>query len=276
MTVPNESAPFAQPSPPDTSGQSSAAETAKSAAKSAAGQASEVAGAAADNARAVATEATNQAKAVVAQAKDHVQSLAQQTKGELMTQADTKGQQAASALRNLSGQLSALGDGRPGDAGQLADYVRQAEGKVSALASRIEQGGPQGVLEDLTGLARRRPAVFLLGAIGAGFVVGRLVRSGTAAAHEQHDDPSGDGQSRSGNGQSSYAQVSPTREQPLASLAAPVPSTVTPSAVSPSTTSTTMSPPPMSVPPVDPVIPGEALVVPPAAPDGLERMEPLR
>ncbi len=258
MTVPNDTAPPRaphEPSPPATGGQSGAAE----AVKSAAGQASQVAGAAADNARAVAAEASNQAKAVVSQAKDHVQSLAQQTKGELMTQADTKGQQAASALRTLSGQLSALGDGRPGEAGQLAEYVREAEGKVSLLASRIEQGGPQGVLQDLTGLARRRPAMFLLGAIGAGFVVGRIVRSGTAAAHEQNGQQ--DGQSE--DGRSAYAQVTSGREQPVAGLAAPAPSA--------------MSMPPLDAPAIpSEAIPGEALMAPPTAPDGLERMEPLR
>jgi hypothetical protein len=154
-------------------------------ATSAAAQASDVAGSAVDTAKGVATEVSSQAKAVVSQAKEQVQSLAVQTKSELMTQAETKGQQAASGLRTLAGQIGALGDGRPADAGQLTHFLEEAEGRVSSLATRIEQGGPQGVLDDLTSLARRRPGMFVLGAIGAGFVAGRLVRSGTAASSER-------------------------------------------------------------------------------------------
>lgn len=188
MTVPNETAPLSfSTSEPTTSVTGSSPATAKETAKTAADQASSVAGAAAGNVKAVASEASTQTKAVVAQAKDHVQTLATQTKGELLTQADAKSQQAASGLRTLSEQISALGDGRPGDAGPLTHYLQEAQDKVSSLASRLEAGGPQGVLDDLTAYARRRPGMFLLGAVGAGVVVGRMVRSGKAAVADQHD-----------------------------------------------------------------------------------------
>jgi hypothetical protein len=104
-----------------------------------------------------------------------------------MGQADAKSRQATSALRTMSDQLSALAEGRTSEAGPLADYLQEARGKVSALASRVESGGPQGVLDDITGFARRRPALFLLGAAGAGFAIGRIVRSGAAAVSERND-----------------------------------------------------------------------------------------
>jgi len=185
MTVSNE---ITSTTPGATSGSTSPPGSGKAAvAKDAA---SDVASTAVENARSVAADAGTQVKAVATQAKEHVQSLATQTRSELLSQADTKGQQAASSLRTLSQQLTALTDGRPGDAGPLPHYLHEAREKVSTLAERIEQGGPQGVLDDLTTFARRRPGMFLLGAVGAGFVVGRMVRAGAAAASEHsHDQP---------------------------------------------------------------------------------------
>jgi hypothetical protein len=228
--------------PSDPGGSPGAAEVAKSAA----GKASEVAGSAVDNAKSVAVEASTQAKAVVSQAKDQVQSLAEQTKGELMTQADTKSQQAASGLRTLSDQLSALSEGRPGEAGQLTHLVREAESRVSALASRIEQGGPQGVLDDVTAYARRRPGMFLVGAIGAGFLAGRIVRSGTAAASEQSDQAAPD----QSQGRTQSASTTPGIGYPTASLATPA-----------------LNAPLMS---------GDPLMTPPVAPDPFESLDGLR
>jgi hypothetical protein len=55
----------------------------------------------------------------------------------------------------------------------------------------MEQGGAQGVVDDVTRFARRRPGVFLAGAAGMGFVVGRLVRAGAASQRtDATDQPS--------------------------------------------------------------------------------------
>ncbi len=94
---------------------------------------------------------------------------------------------AAAGLQSLSGQLSALRDGRPEDAGALTDYLSEAEQRVSGLADRLQSGGAQGAVDDLSRFARRRPGLFLAGAVGLGFLVGRLARSGAAVAKEQHD-----------------------------------------------------------------------------------------
>ena len=139
--------------------------------------------------RTVAAEAADQAKAVAGQAKDHVQNLIGQARTELAGQADGRSQQAAAGLQSLSGQLAALRDGRPHDAGALTSYLSEAEQRVSGLADRLQRGGAQGALDDITGFARRRPGLFLAGAVGLGFLVGRVARSGVAVAKEQHDTP---------------------------------------------------------------------------------------
>ena len=161
-------------------------------ARAAADKAPDVARDAAGHAKEVASEAAGQAKAVVGQAKDHVQNLVGQARGELTTQADARSAQAATTLRSLSTQLAALRDGRPEDAGPLSSYLDDAQQRVSGWAQRLQTGGAQGAIDDLTGFARRRPGLFLAGAAGLGFVVGRVARSGAAVAKEQHDTPGGD------------------------------------------------------------------------------------
>ena len=64
----------------------------------------------------------------------------------------------------------------------MRQYADQAREKLSTFAERLDQDGPQALMTDLAAFARRRPGIFLLGAAGAGFVVGRIVR-GTAAAN---------------------------------------------------------------------------------------------
>jgi hypothetical protein len=167
----------------------SATPSAGGAAQAVADKAPAVAQNAADHAKDVASEATGQAKAVVGQAKDHVQGLIGQARTELADQADGRSQQAAAGLQSLSGQLSALRDGRPQDAGPLAAYLGDAEQRVSSLADRLQTGGAQGAIDDITGFARRRPGLFLAGAVGLGFLVGRVARSGAAVAKEQQDTP---------------------------------------------------------------------------------------
>jgi len=143
-------------------------------------QASNVADAAARSGRQVGDEAANQASEVVRQTKEQVRTVLDDTKQEIQTQAQQRGEQAATALHSFSDQLSSLAEGRPEEAGQLPNYVRDAEGRVRDLATRLQTRGPDGVVADLSDFARRRPGTFLLGAACAGFLIGRVVRAGNA------------------------------------------------------------------------------------------------
>ena len=127
---------------------------------------------------------------MVGEAKEQVSGLVQQARDELRTQSADRSRQAAGGLRTLSDQLQALTEGRPGDAGPLAGYVTDARQQVASFASRLEDRGIEGVVDDAARFARRRPGVFLLAAAGAGFVVGRFVRSGVSVARDS--SPNGD------------------------------------------------------------------------------------
>lgn len=156
-------------------------------------EAATVASSAASGARDVVDEATTQAKAVAGQARQHLSTVVDQTKTGLRDQADERSRQAAGGLRTFSDQVNALAEGRPGDAGPLAGYLRDAETHVSKLADRLEQGGPQGIVDDVSDFARRRPVLFLAAAVGAGFVAGRLLRAGSAAQRQAGDGDAGTG-----------------------------------------------------------------------------------
>lgn len=137
-----------------------------------------------DGAREVAGAAAIQARSVVDEAKHQVTSLFGQAQGEVGHQLSNQTGTAADGLQSLSQQLRALSAGRPDEAGPLVGYLDDAGQQVSRLASRLQEGGFQGAMDDVTSFARRRPGLFLLGAVGAGFAVGRLVRSGVSVAKD--------------------------------------------------------------------------------------------
>ena len=145
----------------------------------------QVASQATEAARTVTAEAGQQAKAVASQARQEFQRVVDQARTEFDDKARQEGQRAAQGLRSISRQVDALASGRPEEAGSLANYLYEAEDRLNSVAQRIETGGPQAILDDVTRFARRRPGMFLALAAGTGFLVGRLARSGAAARQEQ-------------------------------------------------------------------------------------------
>ena len=63
------------------------------------------------------------------------------------------------------------------DGGIAVDLGRQLADTAERAASKLDDGGVDAVMSDLKRFARRRPAVFLAGALGAGFVAGRLLKA---------------------------------------------------------------------------------------------------
>lgn len=209
-------APATRPNiPPNTSSDASTGDKVGQVKSAAADEAANVKDTAVTATKDVASEAKTQVNAVVGQTKQQIGDLVSQARGELQSQARSQGQQAAGALTTLSDRLQALVDGRPQEAGPLAGIVSEAQDKVRTYADRIGDAGPQGVLDDVTSFARRRPALFLLGAGVAGFAIGRLVKAGTAANSDDHTATTGPVE---GNG---LPAPSPTN---LAVPPAPVPS----------------------------------------------------
>lgn len=155
----------------------------------AAEQAKRVGSTATDAASDVASTAVDQAARVADEAKRQVRNVVDEGTHQLHTQARTQTDQIATKLGEIGHRIEALADGRVDEAGPVGDYARQVAGTVNRYASRIQDRGFDGVVDDVQRFARRRPGAFLLGATALGFGVGRLLRSSAAASKETR--PSG-------------------------------------------------------------------------------------
>jgi hypothetical protein len=88
---------------------------------------------------------------------------------------------AASGLRSLGAELQSMANGQGGQSGLATDLAQQASAKVQDLAGWLDQREPGELLEEVRALARRKPGTFLLGALAAGVVAGRLTRGAVDA-----------------------------------------------------------------------------------------------
>jgi uncharacterized protein YjbJ (UPF0337 family) len=161
-------------------------------------QAGEVVGAAREHVGDVAHQAAGEAEQVVERTRRAVTDEARQRTDDL-----------ARSTRRFSDGLHALADGRPQDAGPVAGYVRDAAGRVEGMAERLERRGYDGLVEDVSAFARRRPGVFLASAGLLGFAVGRVLRSGGLSGAA-----AGTGSGRPATGPSGTAPVPPGLETP--------------------------------------------------------------
>ncbi|MGP3969918.1 hypothetical protein [Streptomyces sp. 6N223] len=108
------------------------------------------------------------------QAKDQAQRQAQQ-------QAERQTQRTAGTVRQWADDLARMAERAPDDSPTREIVARAADGGRRA-ADYLEDRGPRGVVDDVQGFARQRPAAFLGGAALAGFAVGRLARAGSSQA----------------------------------------------------------------------------------------------
>ena len=121
-----------------------------------------------DQAKNLAHEAKDQTVKVAEQARDHVQHLVGQQKD-----------QAADRLGSLAGALREAGrklnEGeQSGDFGRYAD--RAAE-QVDRLSTYLRDNDLRGFVRDTENFARRRPEVFLGGALLAGLALARFLKA---------------------------------------------------------------------------------------------------
>jgi len=139
------------------------------------------------DARQLASSARNQVDRVKGEVAAQGRGLVEETRSQLESQAQGQARRMAGALRQLGSEAEALAEGRPHDAPTVADYVWRAAGRLqeaadtfAGMADGVEDRGLQGMAEDLSAYARRRPGAFLIGAAVMGFGVGRMVRAGSA------------------------------------------------------------------------------------------------
>lgn len=145
-------------------------------------QAADVAGGAKDAAQQVVGTAKEQVGQVAQEAKTQVKQVVGQAQSELSDQAQTQQTKTASGLHSLGDQLAAMAKGSD-QPGMATDVAQQAADRAHQFAGWLEDRDPQGVLDEVRSFARRKPGVFLVAALGAGVLAGRLARGISAGTN---------------------------------------------------------------------------------------------
>jgi hypothetical protein len=112
---------------------------------------------------------------------EHGQGLLDDTKDQLRGQVEAQARKLAAMLRRLGDEAEALADGRPVEPGPLTDSLRQLAARVDEIGAEIDQQGVEGLVKDFERLARRRPAMVVVGAGVLGAAAGRILRAAASA-----------------------------------------------------------------------------------------------
>lgn len=132
-----------------------------------------------DQAKHAASVASDEAKQVASDVRDQARGLLDETKNQVQDQSRTQRDRLVDTLRTFGDDLDGMAQDRDGLASGAAREVAQ---RVRTISERLDGREPSELLDDLRSFARRRPGMFLAGALVSGVVVGRLLRGGRDAA----------------------------------------------------------------------------------------------
>jgi hypothetical protein len=154
-------------------------------------RAQQVAGTAAEEGQHLAGVAQEHAKKISGEAKDQLRGLVDDATSQIDEQSRTQKSKLAETLRGLGDDLEQMSsqDSDGAGSGPAQQLVQQAAHQAHDLAGRLENREPKELLDDVRQFARRKPGTFILGALAAGIVVGRLTR-GAKAARDEDEAPS--------------------------------------------------------------------------------------
>lgn len=167
--------PFTPPTPAR-NGDSPTTEVAKQ-------QAGEVADTAKQAGAQVADTVKEQAGQVTTEAKNQAKQLLAQTQSELSEQAAGTQQRVSEGLHALADELSGMARNSEQD-GVATDLARQAADKARTAAGWLADRDPGSLLDEVRTFARRKPGTYLVLALGAGVLAGRLTRGLTASGDD--------------------------------------------------------------------------------------------
>jgi hypothetical protein len=135
----------------------------------------------------VAVTAKDQARTVAHEAREQTRHVLHQLRRHTDEQARHQSRRAADTIRQWTGELEAIGDNAKPDS-PMRGMVQQVAEQGHRAADYLETEGIQGAVRDVQDFARRRPGLFLAGALVAGFLVGRAVKAVSSAEDPHTDD----------------------------------------------------------------------------------------
>lgn len=128
----------------------------------------------------VAGTATEQVQNVMGEARQQAGTVIDELRHRAMDEAEGQAKRAADTLRQWAGDLSGLAENAQSDS-PARSLAAQAADRGHRAADYLDEQGIDGLVSNLQGFARRRPGVFLGGALLAGLAVGRLGRAAGSA-----------------------------------------------------------------------------------------------
>ena len=138
--------------------------------------ASKAAGVAQEHAGAAVDAAKQEAAQVARNAQEHARSVLDSATDELRTKGREQTDRLSSSLGGASQELRRMAEAGEGDS-TITGVVRSLADSAERAARRLDEGGPEGVLDELRRMGRQHPMRFLAVAAAGGFMAARLVRS---------------------------------------------------------------------------------------------------
>jgi hypothetical protein len=115
------------------------------------------------------TDLGEAARSTARQLKDKGREQAESTKSAAADQAEA----VAGAIRTAAGELRGSNE-------TLASYAEGLGRGISSAADHVRNRSVDQLLQDAQSLARRNPALFLLGSVGVGIALSRLMKAGVS------------------------------------------------------------------------------------------------
>lgn len=196
--------------------------------------ASDVAGHASGKASGVADSAKSEARSVANDARDQASDVLATTRSELRDRATEQTKTLSSKLDDIGRQLGDMADGSSDPQAQVAQLARSAADSLSTRAQKLDDDGFDGLVDDMKRFARNRPGAFLLGAVAAGFAVGRLAKHADLKQSMEQAKGELDPQALK-PGSSNSTSGSPVRSTSAAPSATPTPTPTPPPPPAPAT-----------------------------------------
>jgi hypothetical protein len=139
-------------------------------------EAKEAAGTAKEESRHVADVAKGEARHVVEESRQQAKSLLDDARSQVDEQSRQQRDRLVTTLRAFGDNLEKMANGEQAGGGMAQDVARQVADRARELSSRMDGREPTELLGEVRSFARRKPGTFLLGALAAGVVAGRLTR----------------------------------------------------------------------------------------------------
>jgi hypothetical protein len=137
----------------------------------------------------VAQTAADKARTVVDETQRQARDLITEARSQASNEAARHHRNAATNLHSLGDELNAMSQ-QSEQRGVASELAAQGGQRAHDLASWLDDREPGDLLNEVRAFARRRPGAFLIGALAAGVVAGRLTRGAVAVHRDSGDSPS--------------------------------------------------------------------------------------